>query len=99
MDVASGNPVGALLWVDEQFAAPASLPSCLGDSYLYALNPVYRGARDQAVAMGIRFADSDDFLNRAYGIAPLFALDEILTSGVIPFRGDVELLKHLLHKQ
>lgn len=95
MSRSPGSPLGALLWVDEQYNGPPGLSTCFGDSYLVALNPVFAGVRHTATALGARFADEPGPLDDVYRVAPLTALDEILATGVVPYQGDVEVLRRL----
>jgi hypothetical protein len=92
---AAGSPLGVLLWVDEEYHADVSLAECFGDSYLVALNPVAAGVRRSALELGARFVDEPGELAATYRVAPLTALDEILTTGVVPYQGDVEVLRRL----
>jgi len=96
MNERGATPLAMLLWVDQQYAGPSTLTGCLGDSYLYAMNPVFRVIRDAALDLDVRFHGQEDSLGRAYGIAPLFTLNEILKEGVVPYRADVDLLNGLV---
>ncbi|MEQ8718450.1 MAG: hypothetical protein RIE08_12640 [Acidimicrobiales bacterium] len=89
------SPLATLLWVDEQYHCDESLPDCFGDSYLVALNPVFRGVRLTAREMGVRFVDRPDALGHRYRSAPLTALAAILASGTVPYAGDVATLREI----
>lgn len=91
----AGSPLRVLLWVDEQYHGDLGLANCFGDSYLTALNPVFGGVRRSALELGARFADEPGPLGAAYRVAPLTALEEILTTGVIPYQSDVAVLRRL----
>lgn len=96
MNERGATPLAAMLWVDQQYAGPSTLSSCLGDSYLCAMNPLFRAIRDEALALGVRFQGETDSFAHAYGIAPLFTLNQILSEGVVPYRADVNLLQRLI---
>lgn len=95
MSDVGGFQLSTLLWVDEQYHCDESLPQCFGDSYLVALNPMFRGMRLTARAMGFDFVDQPDHLAQRYRVAPLTALAPILASGTIPYAGDVATLKEI----
>lgn len=89
------SPLTTLLWVDEQYHCDESLPDCFGDSYLVALNPIFRGVRLTAFEMGFRFVDQLDELGHRYRSAPLTALGPILATGIVPYAGDLATLKEI----
>lgn len=94
MDADGRSPLSTLLWVDEQYHADDSLPACLGDSFLVALNPLFGGVRRHVLDLGVRFTDdSDDPVVRRYRIAPLTALAPLLAEGIVPYTGDVDVLR------
>jgi hypothetical protein len=86
-------PLEVLLWVDQQYRSLATLSECIGDSYLYAQNPLFRAVRDAALGLGIRFSAEADSMWRNYAVAPLFTLKDILGRGIVPYRGDMEVLR------
>jgi len=90
------TPLSLMLWMDSQYAHPSALPSCLGDGYLYALNPVFHSVRDAALAVGVTYRSCRDGELQDYNVAPLLVLPRILESGIVPYFDNADLLRQVV---
>jgi hypothetical protein len=90
--------VARLLAIDAQHASEKSVKACVGDSYLYAKNPIYRNIRDIFLDLGCQYVNSDTRLWRDYQIWPLMCLRRILTDGVVPYLDNGVMLRRLVEE-
>ncbi|HYQ01837.1 MAG TPA: hypothetical protein VER96_24355 [Polyangiaceae bacterium] len=74
------------------FAQHSALPTVLGDGYLYHYNFLYRHARDLALRLGFRFAETTAF---PYHQLPLVCLEPIWEQRLIPVVPNVPALLHV----
>jgi hypothetical protein len=84
-----GIPLAELIAAHRQFAG---LNDNLGDGFLLALNPLYRNVREEFLRRGFSFTLEN--LHNYYAF-PLMALDEVMASGVIPYRANFPWLEKL----
>lgn len=73
----------AVIDAHRQFRGPHTLSGNIGDGFLYATNPIYRGIRDEFLRRGFSFTAKDI---HQYFDFPMMCLDELLATGKIPYR-------------
>ncbi len=87
-----GIPLRELIALNGQFRPKGCLPENLGDGFLLAWNPVFRGIRTEALERGFRFSATDHGLYYSF---PLMALDGVIEKRVIPYRDNASWLSLL----
>ena len=89
--------LSSLLWIDEQFAVGCALgiSDSLGDRYLLELNPIFSRLRKLVNSCGARFSSEATASWNDYQNAPLFCLDELLSSGTIPYVTNARTLRRI----
>lgn len=87
--------IGKLLWLDDEFICDQALPDVLGDRYLNVTNSVYSQVRRMFLSNGFRYSSESTRMWRDYGSMPLLMLQEILDSGVVPYKDNAITLKRI----
>lgn len=85
-----------LLWLDDECLRADALPECFGDRYLCANNPLFAKARGLFFASGFRYSCEADRLWRNYGSFPLLMLQEMLDSGIVPYKDTTATIRFIL---
>jgi hypothetical protein len=87
-----GIPLAEVIAVHRQFRAYSRLPDNVGDGFLCATNPVFRGIREDFLKRGFSFTEEN--LN-GYFAFPLMSLDEAIDSRRVPYRKNFPWLEKL----
>ncbi len=88
-----------ILEIDAAHHGPATLPQCLGDSWLYDRNDIYRRIRDEFTRIGGQYTDSDRQLCGDYNVLSLLCLPDLLSRRTIPVTDNTALLKRLARER
>jgi hypothetical protein len=99
-DTAATGPadssLGKLVWLDDDFIFKESLPDAFGDRFLYANNPIFRTVRKLTLSHGFRYSCEPGRFWLDYNNLSLLMLQEILDSGVIPYKDNLTTVRRFL---
>jgi hypothetical protein len=90
--------IAKLLWLDEEFIEREALPEAFGDRYLFANNPLFAKVRSLFLSFGFRYSSEPTRFWRDYDSMSLLMLQEILDSGVVPYKDNTKTLKRFSEK-
>lgn len=87
-----------VLSIDDKFSAVNTLHDCLGDSFLYANNPIFEYARDLAIQLGVRYVSGEDALSRDYFAAPLLVLQDLNHGDSVPYQRNRFVIQRVIDR-
>ena len=90
---ATGIKLTKLLWLDDEFLCDNALQDVLGDRYLCSSNSMFARVRNLFLAYGFRFSSEPTRMWRDYGSMPLLMLQEMLDTGIVPYRDNAQTLR------